>query len=507
MDKSEDKIGILIVDDDQDTCEVLHDALERRGFEVEVARDGEGALTWARKRRFNTALLDIRLPTMSGIRLMHSLKEIDQDISVVMITAYPSLETTRKALRNGASDYLIKPIDMDELCAIIDKGVKVQGLTQKNRELLQTLDSKHKELRRRVDELFALAEINKSITSTLVLDEVLNLITERAVKLMGGKVCSLRLLDDEGKELFLRASYGHTNGYWQKKGKLKLEDSLSGLAARERRPVFIKNVRDDPRYKYPYLAEKEGLYSLLSVPLMKNGNAIGVLNIYTSSLHHFSDEEIKFFTLFADQATIAIENARLYEELQEHYMGTIVALAAAIDAKDHRTQDHAERVTRYALAIAGELKLPEKQIRIIERACRLHDIGKIAISDEILKKPGKLTDEEWVQIKLHPSKGANMLISLGFLKGIVPLVRHHHERYDGRGYPDGLKGEDIILGARIIMAADAFEAMVSERPYRRALSTEEALKEIRENSGTQFDPKIAETLIRLAEEGKIETQR
>ena len=191
---------------------------------------------------------------------------------------------------------------------------------------------------------------------------------------------------------------------------------------------------------------------------------------------------------------------RLYEDLRSTYMRTIRVLAQAIDARDHYTHSHSENVARYAVIIANELKLSAKDIESIRQACELHDLGKIGIEDSILLKTSALTDLEWVEIKKHPTIGAKILEPLTFLGGVVDLVRQHHEHFDGSGYPEGRKGEDILLGARIIHVADAYEAMRSARSYRKIpLIKAEAILEIKRNSGTQFDPKIVDVFLEVVD--------
>lgn len=191
---------------------------------------------------------------------------------------------------------------------------------------------------------------------------------------------------------------------------------------------------------------------------------------------------------------------RLYEDLRNTYMRTIKALAHAIDARDHYTHSHSENVARYAVGIAEALGLSIKEVDLIRDACELHDLGKIGIEDKILSKPSSLTPEEWIDIKKHPLTGAQILEPLTFLNGVTDLVKQHHERYDGKGYPQGLKGEQIQLGARIIHLADAYDSMVSPRAYRKVpLTKEEALTELKVNSGTQFDPKLVEVFLKIVD--------
>ena len=192
--------------------------------------------------------------------------------------------------------------------------------------------------------------------------------------------------------------------------------------------------------------------------------------------------------------------SRLYENLRSTYMRTIKVLAQAIDARDHYTHSHSENVSRYAVIIANYMKLPTKDIEILRQACELHDLGKIGVEDSILLKPSALTPAEWEQIRKHPTIGAQILEPLTFLNGVVDLVRQHHEHYDGSGYPEGRKGDDILLGARIIHVADAYEAMRSARSYRKVpLTKDEAVLEIKRNSGTQFDPKIVDAFLKVAD--------
>ena len=189
---------------------------------------------------------------------------------------------------------------------------------------------------------------------------------------------------------------------------------------------------------------------------------------------------------------------RLYEDLRSTYLRTIKVLAQAIDARDHYTHSHSENVAKYSTIIAVEMGLSSKEVETIHQACELHDLGKIGIGDSILMKQGALTDEEWLQIRKHPVTGAQILEPLTFLNDVIDLVRQHHEHYDGSGYPDGRKGEDILLGARIINLADAYEAMNSARSYRKIpLTKEAAVEEIKRNSGTQFDSKVVEVFLRV----------
>lgn len=206
-------------------------------------------------------------------------------------------------------------------------------------------------------------------------------------------------------------------------------------------------------------------------------------------------------SLLANRIEDSTKNlTRLYEDLRTTYMRTIKALAQAIDARDHYTHSHSQRVAEFAVALAEELHLPAKDIELIREACELHDVGKIGIQDSILIKPSSLTPEEWEEMKKHPARGAQILEPLTFLSGVIDLIRQHHEHFDGSGYPEGLQGEEILFGSRIIHIADAYEAMRSPRSYRKVpLTKQAAIDEIKKNNGTQFDPKIVKAFLKIVD--------
>jgi len=204
--------------------------------------------------------------------------------------------------------------------------------------------------------------------------------------------------------------------------------------------------------------------------------------------------------VLSDQAAAAIENASLYEKLERSYLSTIITLSGVVEARDFYTDKHMKDIAEYSVGIAKKLNLSEKEIENIRKAGLLHDLGKVSVPDHILLKAGKLTEDEMEIIKKHPTTGAKMIEQVEPLKDAREIIKHHQECYDGSGYPDGLKAKEIPLGARIIAVADAFGAMTTDRPYRKALSIEQAVMELKKFSGIQFDPEIVELFISLLKE-------
>jgi HD-GYP domain-containing protein (c-di-GMP phosphodiesterase class II) len=282
---------------------------------------------------------------------------------------------------------------------------------------------------------------------------------------------------------------------------ISLGAGVIGHAARERRMIHVPDVRRDPRYimGLPETAAE------LAIPLLVGDELIGVLNVESAKRHAFGPRDIKVLSVIADQAAMVIQNADLFAQREQLFLATLDAMARAIDARDPSTAGHSHRVAAYAVAIGHLLELDRHALDVLRRGGVLHDIGKIGVSDAVLRKRGSLTAEEQAEMRRHPVIGHDLLRDIPFLGDELHLIRHHHERWDGMGYPDGLAGETIPLGARILAVADAFDAMGSDRPYRRALDHGEIRRRLREESGSQFWPPAVDALLLLFDAGVIET--
>jgi putative nucleotidyltransferase with HDIG domain len=273
---------------------------------------------------------------------------------------------------------------------------------------------------------------------------------------------------------------------------------VAGWVAREGKPVLIPDAQKDPRFfKKADQKTEFKTRSIIAVPLKTKSKLIGVAEVLNKKgSEPFSAEDLDMLEALSNQAAVAIENAKLYTSLKDLFRNTVRSLAEAIETKDVYTRGHSERVTAYSELIAKELGFSESEMEDLNLAGLLHDIGKIGVDESILRKPSRLTDAEFEEIKKHPEYSANIIEAIPQLKGIITVVKHHHERYDGNGYPDGLKGGNIPYNSRIISIADTFDAMSSKRPYRNPLPVKMCLEEIQKCSGTQFDPDIVPAALR-----------
>ena len=345
--------------------------------------------------------------------------------------------------------------------------------------------------RKKIERLEHLMEVTKFVNSTLNLETLLDRMLEIFTDVLNAEAGSILLLDEEKDELFFAAATG------EKKDSIKnirvpIGEGVVGWVAREDKPVLIADAQNDPRFfKQADQKTKFKTKTIVAVPLKTKEKLIGVVEILNKKDGLFNEEDLNLLEALSNQAAVAIENAKLYENLKTLFLNTVKSLAAAIETKDIYTRGHSERVTQYSLIIARKLGIESSEIEKLRLAALLHDIGKIGIDESILRKPAKLSPSEFEEIKKHPIYAANILESIPQLHEIIPVIKHHHERFDGNGYPDGLKGEKIPYSARIIAIADTFDAMSSDRPYRKALPVQVCLQEILNCSGTQFDPNIA----------------
>lgn len=316
---------------------------------------------------------------------------------------------------------------------------------------------------------------------------------------------SLMLVDREKGELEPVWSKGlpETSG---SAVRLKLGEGIAGRIAESGKMIVVDDIQTDTRFMNSPKIEPH-LRSLIALPMKVKDRVIGVLSVHADRYQlGFRESNVGLMTILVDESAMAIENVDLYSNLQNYYMEMIETLAKALDFKEFHLENrpavHHDRDRGYARVVAQELDLPESIVRFIEIASLVHGVGKIGIEESILRKPGKLTPEEYEQVKRHPEIGQEIISKVKFLSPVVPMVLYHQERWDGKGYPAGLKGEEIPLGSRIVAVINAFSAMAADRPYRKALQGDEIVEELRKGAGTQFDSRVVDAFVRVLERDK-----
>jgi len=378
----------------------------------------------------------------------------------------------------------IETTDNDEVKIVAQYFNEVTNELEKNIKDLQ----ESKELIQNV-----LSRIGYAMVSFRRIESIFELTIETLTNALGAKSGAIMLY--ENQLLKIMVSYGLPETL-KKSFTVKKGEGIIGLAIKKNES---QNVSVDEN-KEMEVEVKKGIakHSLICVPLIYHDKVVGAISIHDSQRKKkFSNDDLFLVENLAPQTAIAIENRRLNQDIERTYVETISTLALAVEAKDPYTRGHSRRVAEYCLKMADEFKLDEETKSTLRDAAILHDIGKIGIRDRILLKPGKLTQEERLEMQRHPIIGENIIKPIHSLSKVAYLVRHHHEQLDGGGYPDGLKGNELTLSLRILTVTDVYDAMTSSRPYRKALSEKEAKEELIRQSGTHFDPEVVQTFIKM----------
>lgn len=484
---------ILIVEDDVILGELLQECLLRLDHErVHHCITGREACIAIEEETFDCAFVDLRLPDMDGLRLLDKVKQQDPGLPVVMMSGYPTMEYTIEAMRKGASDFLTKPFTLQDVALTLERVTKEKGLLLENLSLQlecqarKELERVNRELESRVSEQTRLFRISREIDEIRSSDELYSRIVHLASTLESVDKAGFFIVPQDRNSLLAMAGPGCRPSE-AGPHKIVLNDQrMKDLLGNGTSHIFIR--ADEARLILESLPQETG--SLLSCwPLRIRGEPFGLLMAFhREGFERLSAEETRLFDFLIRKSSMAVENMALYESLISNFYGILKSLVNALEAKDLYTGKHSERVTKYAAGAARVMGCSSAQIEAVQTIGYLHDIGKIGISDSILNKPGVLSGEEFEIVKKHPAIGESIVADLGLSHEERAIIRHHHERWDGKGYPDGLGGKDIPLLARIVSVADAFDAMTSMRAYRDAVSRSESIAELTKGSGKQFDP-------------------
>lgn len=365
-------------------------------------------------------------------------------------------------------------------------------LEEWGRRLEEKVSLRTRELKKSKDQLSVLYQVSRTISSTLKINDILQTILDFSIKISGAGRGSIMLLDKKKRTFFIKIPYDKSEKNIDKITFAENENTI-GWVVKNKKFLYIEDLENDKHFSKIEIIHRR-IKQLLIIPIIVEDKVIGVINLENTSVGH---DTIDLLRSFSEGAAVAVNNACLYQKIQDSYFEIVKALAQAIEAKDPYTHGHSERIMEYAVQIAQKLGLPEEEIESLRYAAMLHDIGKIGVRGIILNNPDGLTGEEYDEIKKHPLVGEGIIKPIGLLQPIRPLIRHHHEWYNGKGYPGGLSGENIPLGARILAVVDAYDAMKSDRPYRKALTEETAIQELKRGSGSQFDSQVVEVFLEI----------
>lgn len=461
---------ILVVDDDRVVLRLLSDFLLSQGCDVRKAMTGKEAVSILESEDVDVAVLDIGLPDTDGLSLICEVKKSQPLCGILMLTGRHDVETVVEAMKRGADDFLSKPVDFERFLLTLFRIIleRETHLTKRkidsDLEDRKTIEFLNAELRKRIEDLTLMCNISNRISSLRISEDIFEGI--------------LSIVKDT----------------------LKVERSAFYLIDKNRTFTLYTAIPESC-FEPQLILDEEEFIKITSqgrqvskggdviFPLSLKGECLGVVRVPLGGRRQ-TNTELFLLKLITENCSIQIENRMLYDSLFESVLQTLRSLISAINRRDSYTEGHCLRVTQYSLKMAEVMNIPDYEKDSLRIAGSIHDLGKVGIPDAILLKPGRLTEEEFNVMKNHSTYGEEILGRFEILFKEAKIVRSHHERFDGKGYPDGLQGTEIPLTCRIIAVADAFDAMTTDRPYRRALAKEEAMLEIRRCSGTQFDPDV-----------------
>jgi putative nucleotidyltransferase with HDIG domain len=489
----EDSPRVLVVDDEKVIREILSDFLTMEGYVVRTVEDGAAALRELKLRPYDLVISDLKMPHMGGIELLENIASNNINVLTVIMTGFGTVETAIEAMKKGAYDYILKPFKVEEVVHVVQRGLDRQRLQAENIRLREAL---------------SLYRVSEAVATSLSLEHILEVILSATLEETGADAVTLYLRHPKN---------GHVEEYARRVsraaeavGETSLDPEELAAFHKTDRPLLAHGIKASRFFSRGTDGRK--LVSFTSVPLRLGDRTLGYLNAYSYTKgKKFDEGQRKLLVILGSRAAVSIENARLYEDivsknkdlhranlsLEENFRQTIVGFAHALDESDRYTRGHSERVAHYASLIARGLELADGDVDTIRQAALMHDIGKIGIRYEKLNKPGKLTPEEVAMFRTHPAKGKRILEPIPFMQNLIPGCWCHHEAWDGGGYPQGLMADNIPLIGRVVAVADAYDAMTSDRAYRKALPHDVAVAELERCSGAQFDPAIVECFLRI----------
>ncbi len=468
---------ILVVDDDESVLTLCANYLRRQGYDVLTTTDPTQVIPMALDADVDLVITDVRMPEISGLDLLRNLKKVSPEIAVIIMTGFASMQIAIDAVNEGAYSFIPKPFHLKELLITVNNALERKRLTH---EII------------RLKTLVSFFQVSEEIGNVREITRLFQIILEAVARETQSERAVVFYRDEESGEFYARFVLGISE-FVDKHIPIPLSHEHILKLFQHRRPILFRNSE--------YLMDDNGLAdfyrdtTMLAVPLQGQHKQFGVLSLFKKESNGvFSEADRDVAAILATQAAVALDNAELLLDYEILFLESMSSLVKTLDERDPYTHGHSVRVAKISTEIGRHLGLNEQELDDLHYAGLLHDIGKIGIRDEILLKPGPLSREEYDIIKTHPERGYNILKPIQRLKNVAEAVYTHHEWFDGRGYPRGLKGDDIPIWGSIIAVADAYDTITTDRIYRERKHHAEAVTILEQYGNTQFHPKVVKVL-------------
>jgi HD-GYP domain-containing protein (c-di-GMP phosphodiesterase class II) len=465
------------------TCDIIINDRKFSRFHAEVVREGSAFIFYDKESLNGSFINNIRV-TRQELVSGDQIKIGDTTIKVV------EQDPTKYIEWRQGDPFFTMEIPLDKLASQVEEIVIAPETMSKNH--LEIATKRQVEAAKLIKNLETLYEVGKAINSIQTVDELLDQIGQVLLDVFHNvqRVCIL--LEENGKDFEPKLIKTRPDIPLQ---RFQISWSVVNKAATEEICILANDASHDTRFSGSESIMAMNLRSVMCAPLVNKGNVLGVIYLDNREKPDcFDENDLALLSALANQSAVAVDNSRLYESIQKSYHEAVLALMNTVEAKDPYTRGHSQRTSRYSFGIAQELGLSEEECQRIRTAAELHDIGKIGVKDLIIGKDKPLSTLEFRSIKAHVLTGADIIRPIEYLRFAFPMIRYHHENYDGSGYPEGLKEDSIPLGARIIRVADAFDAMTTQRPYNTPLPLDKALVKCEDSKGQDFDPDVVDAL-------------
>jgi len=477
------KPRLIVVDDDQSFGTMISEVLRDKGYDCAFFSDPKRALEEVAAEPFAVAVLDLQMPGLDGLELARQIRAASPDTQVLILTGHADLESAIEGMHHGIFDYLSKQsMRLSKLEHSVQEAVGKWRLARENRDLVRRLTEAN-----RLQE--GLLQVGASMAGEAHVDRVLERLISSARDLCGAAVARAVLFErSHGGALIIEFSAGE--GSEAIRGaRLQPGEGIAALVAETGETLRAESARGHPRYSLRSDDLSTDRPGFLCAPL-RHGGVLGAVMLAGPRDAAFSDEARDALSLIARQAGVSIDNALHHERAVNFFTHASNLLVSILDRFDIFEPGHSQAVAALASMVTRRMGMSDAERRTVHFAALLHDIGKLALDPAVLKGEGSFTPEMALEMRRHVTLGVEILRPFSLWEGILPIIHAHHERWDGQGYPAGLAGEDIPLGARIVSVVESFDAMTRRKPYGRTRTPEEGLAEVEACAGTQFDPRI-----------------